>query len=171
MSVLWRPSVCVCVFDSPAKGGVTVRSWRCCVQRRSRAGPAGWRPSDSSKYFLYLCYSTGHTHWKMLPVGIRPSIYLINSLFLKCQHEWICQHFEAWVNVVSPPPQYGIVLYQSYNIPQQRKSNLLPFSAPVVRIHSLTSLSYTLMPPLCQDQSTLIHQSADGETSSAEIIF
>ncbi|GLD75093.1 growth factor receptor-bound protein 10 isoform X1 [Lates japonicus] len=55
--------------------------------------------------------------------------------------------------------KYGIVLYQSYNIPQQRKSNLSPFSAPVVRICSLTSLSYSpaLMPPLSHDQSRLIH--------------
>lgn len=35
-------------------------------------------------------------------------------------------------------PQYGIVLYQSYNVPQQRKSSLSPFSGPVVRICSLT---------------------------------
>lgn len=40
----------------------------------------------------------------------------------------------------SPPssvaPQYGIVLYQSYNVPQQRKASLTPFSAPVVRLCS-----------------------------------
>lgn len=35
---------------------------------------------------------------------------------------------------LSLAPQYGIVLYQSYNVPQQRKSSLTPFSAPVVRI-------------------------------------
>lgn len=43
----------------------------------------------------------------------------------------------------SAPSQYGIVLYQSYNVPQQRKSSLSPFSAPVVSedLLSLTSRS------------------------------
>lgn len=44
----------------------------------------------------------------------------------------------------SAPSQYGIVLYQSYNVPQQRKSSQLsPFSAPVVSedLLSLTSPS------------------------------
>lgn len=46
---------------------------------------------------------------------------------------------------ITPPlaPQYGIVLYQSYNVPQQRKSSLTPFSAPVVRLCSLTSPIHT----------------------------
>lgn len=47
------------------------------------------------------------------------------------------------------PSQYGIVLYQSYNVPQQRKSSLSPFSAPVVRNcfwHHLLNKP-ALMPP------------------------
>lgn len=35
---------------------------------------------------------------------------------------------------VSVPPQYGIVLYQNYKIPQQRKTLLSHFSAPVVSL-------------------------------------
>lgn len=35
---------------------------------------------------------------------------------------------------VSDPPQYGIVLYQNYKIPQQRKTLLSHFSAPVVSL-------------------------------------
>lgn len=42
------------VPDSPVRWGATVRSWRCCVLRTNRAGPAGWPPSDSSKYVLSL---------------------------------------------------------------------------------------------------------------------
>lgn len=30
------------------------------------------------------------------------------------------------------PPQYGMLLYQSYRVPQQRKASLSPFSTPVV---------------------------------------
>ncbi|XP_039977231.1 growth factor receptor-bound protein 10-like isoform X1 [Xiphias gladius] len=41
--------------------------------------------------------------------------------------------------------KYGIVLYQSYNIPQQRKSNLSPFSAPVrsVSENSLVAMDFS----------------------------
>uniref|UniRef100_A0A8D3CJX3 Growth factor receptor-bound protein 10a n=1 Tax=Scophthalmus maximus TaxID=52904 RepID=A0A8D3CJX3_SCOMX len=41
--------------------------------------------------------------------------------------------------------KYGIVLYQSYNIPQQRKANLLPFSAPVrsVSENSLVAMDFS----------------------------
>lgn len=35
---------------------------------------------------------------------------------------------------VSVPTQYGIVLYQNYKIPQQRKTLLSHFSAPVVSL-------------------------------------
>ncbi|XP_008293653.1 growth factor receptor-bound protein 10-like isoform X1 [Stegastes partitus] len=41
--------------------------------------------------------------------------------------------------------KYGIVLYQSYNVPQQRKSNLSPFSAPVrsVSENSLVAMDFS----------------------------
>uniref|UniRef100_A0A3P8VTJ1 Growth factor receptor-bound protein 10a n=1 Tax=Cynoglossus semilaevis TaxID=244447 RepID=A0A3P8VTJ1_CYNSE len=41
--------------------------------------------------------------------------------------------------------KFGIVLYQSYNIPQQRKSNLQPFSAPVrsVSENSLVAMDFS----------------------------
>uniref|UniRef100_A0A665TMF9 Growth factor receptor-bound protein 10-like n=1 Tax=Echeneis naucrates TaxID=173247 RepID=A0A665TMF9_ECHNA len=41
--------------------------------------------------------------------------------------------------------KYGIVLYQSYNIPQQRKTNLSPFSAPVrsVSENSLVAMDFS----------------------------
>uniref|UniRef100_A0A3B4T642 Growth factor receptor-bound protein 10a n=1 Tax=Seriola dumerili TaxID=41447 RepID=A0A3B4T642_SERDU len=41
--------------------------------------------------------------------------------------------------------KYGIVLYQSYNIPQQRKSNLSPFTAPVrsVSENSLVAMDFS----------------------------
>lgn len=130
-------SVVLCLIDSPVKWGVTVRSWRCCVPRTNRAGPAGWPPSDCSKYFLYF--------QMVLPR---------NDLSAHGTASW--RHLSSLVS-----SQYGIVLYQSYNVPQQRKSNLSPFTAPVVRIYALTSSpSYNpaLMPPLSQDQSRSINQ-------------
>ncbi|XP_032391005.1 growth factor receptor-bound protein 10 isoform X1 [Etheostoma spectabile] len=41
--------------------------------------------------------------------------------------------------------KYGLVLYQSYNVPQQRKSNLSPFSAPVrsVSENSLVAMDFS----------------------------
>ncbi|XP_035770649.1 growth factor receptor-bound protein 10-like [Neolamprologus brichardi] len=41
--------------------------------------------------------------------------------------------------------KYGIVLYQSYNVPQQRKSNLSPFTAPVrsVSENSLVAMDFS----------------------------
>lgn len=50
--------------------------------------------------------------------------------FLQYAHRgrWKC-----WLTV-SVPPQYGIVLYQNYKIPQQRKTLLSHFSAPVVSL-------------------------------------
>uniref|UniRef100_A0A7N9APF2 Growth factor receptor-bound protein 10-like n=1 Tax=Mastacembelus armatus TaxID=205130 RepID=A0A7N9APF2_9TELE len=41
--------------------------------------------------------------------------------------------------------KYGIVLYQSYNVPQQRKANVLPFSAPVrsVSENSLVAMDFS----------------------------
>ncbi|XP_068189966.1 growth factor receptor-bound protein 10-like isoform X2 [Antennarius striatus] len=41
--------------------------------------------------------------------------------------------------------KYGLVLYQSYNLPQQRKSNLSPFSAPVrsVSENSLVAMDFS----------------------------
>ncbi|XP_076027689.1 growth factor receptor-bound protein 10-like isoform X2 [Genypterus blacodes] len=55
--------------------------------------------------------------------------------------------------------KYGIVLYQNYNVPQQRKSNPSHFSAPVVRL--CTRLAY--MPPLRRDQSSLFCELADDD--------
>lgn len=65
------------------------------------------------------------TAFRLLKVGDSP----VNAL-----------RIDQSVSLTPPPPslapQYGIVLYQSYNVPQQRKSSLTPFSAPVVRLCS-----------------------------------
>lgn len=116
-----------CVFvlnislDSPVRRGATARSWRCCVQRTSRAGPAGWPPSDCSKYAAR----------SLAPLDVEET-------FSETKTRW---RWRRLPSLVSPPPQFGIVLYQSYNVPQQRKSSLSPFSAPVVRIwhHALNA--------------------------------
>lgn len=54
------------------------------------------------------------------------------ALFVSLPEGWVCG--SSWVLVLTLvfPLQYGMLLYQNYRIPQQRKGLAPPFNAPMV---------------------------------------